>query len=670
MEEILNPEVKNNVALHNKKISGELLEQKLEYLKKKEPEFYQLYMGAGIADSFVKMCELMRITLTENQRFVFFLDYDYMLDRASGYRFGNLTPDYRILLTQGLRSMRYGKEKKGEKFCEDYNKIIEGLCRLVNRIIEKLGGEEEEKTEWFQRILEDPAEHFDEAIQRILFVNQMLWQTDHYLVGLGAVDAILYPYYQEDIASGYMSEEKARECLKDFLKTLHQYYWYKSSMLMGDTGQILVLGGTDEDGNYRHNKLTVMLIEIVRELQLPDPKILLRVNRKTPVELLTLALETIATGVGSPLISNDEVIIPALTAFGIPRKDALQYTVSACWEPLIGGRSVSLNNMTTINFMRSLENLFRREQLSRITDFESLVETYLVYLGRNLNAVKRVVRNAQFQYDPVLSMFIEGCRERKKDVSQGGAYYFHAGVTSVALGNVVDSLLNMKELVFDTGKYSLFDVKRMMITDYREEERLLRFLKNRKRQYGTENPEALKLTDRIMRHVTKETEGFRTEYGGRLKFGLSAPTYIDAAKDSFASFDGRHAGEPFAVHISNETSESYTEIINFAADLDYMDNRFNGNVIDFMVNPDFLRNHLAQFAAMLQVGIEKGIFQLQMNVVSSHTLIQAKKNPEDFPHLIVRVWGFSAFFNELPDDYKNMLIERALRNEGKGTAMV
>ena len=110
---------------------------------------------------------------------------------------------------------------------------------------------------------------------------------------------------------------------------------------------------------------------------------------------------------------------------------------------------------------------------------------------------------------------------------------------------------------------------------------------------------------------------------------------------------------------------SYTEIINFATELNYFDNRFNGNVIDFMVNPDFIRDNIDKFAILIRTAIKKKFFQMQMNVVSSDVLIAAKDKPEKFPNLIVRVWGFSAFFNDLPEEYKDMLIKRALRSEGK-----
>ena len=102
-----------------------------------------------------------------------------------------------------------------------------------------------------------------------------------------------------------------------------------------------------------------------------------------------------------------------------------------------------------------------------------------------------------------------------------------------------------------------------------------------------------------------------------------------------------------------------------ASKLDYSNCGFNGNVVDLMTTPDFLRNNIDKFGFLLKQSFSNGVFQLQMNVVSSEMLINAKKHPENYKYLIVRVWGFSAFYVELPEYYQDMLIERALRNEGK-----
>ena len=142
---------------------------------------------------------------------------------------------------------------------------------------------------------------------------------------------------------------------------------------------------------------------------------------------------------------------------------------------------------------------------------------------------------------------------------------------------------------------------------------------------------------------------------------MSAPSYISAGSEISASFDGRKDGEPFSTHISSDSNEDYTELMQFASKLDYSGCKFNGNVVDLMASPNFIVDNFEKFTDFLKISADLGYFQMQMNVVDSKTLIEAKENPNLHPNLIVRVWGFSAYFNDLPIDYKDLLIERALK---------
>ena len=119
---------------------------------------------------------------------------------------------------------------------------------------------------------------------------------------------------------------------------------------------------------------------------------------------------------------------------------------------------------------------------------------------------------------------------------------------------------------------------------------------------------------------------------------------------------------PYNTHISC-LDASYTEVVNFAGRLSYDRQRFNGNVVDFFVPPSLIEDNLEKFVLFMKGAINTGFFQMQMNVLDSRTLIDAKAHPEKYKGLIVRVWGFSAYFNELPDSYKDLLIDRALAAE-------
>ena len=147
--------------------------------------------------------------------------------------------------------------------------------------------------------------------------------------------------------------------------------------------------------------------------------------------------------------------------------------------------------------------------------------------------------------------------------------------------------------------------------------------------------------------------------GKPVKVGFSSPNYIAQSGNVGASMDGRRNGEPFAVHISPISAHvGIAQIIDFASQLNYTGNRINGNVVDLIIPTSYVR-HKSKLKDILKHAISKGIFEMQINTLDSKTLIDARSNPDKYKHLIVRVWGFSAYFNDLPNEYKDNLIERA-----------
>ena len=611
-------------------------------------------------ESLTKLFGTVKIKANESD-FVYCIDTDNIWPEFEENIFGNLTPDYSTFLNNGLMTQTF--TSPCNRFENDRNVIVGALIGFINRIAESCKNMNAEQYNWFLRMSEYPADSFREAIQRILFVNMVLWQTNHRLIGLGRWDVLLENFYRKDVEKGTLKSDDTLAVFCDVLKLLHKDYQFKSNMLLGDTGQVIVLGGSTQTGEYIYNDLTEIIIEAVNKVSQPDPKLMLRVNKNTPRRIFDCALTCISTGCGSPLISNDDAIISKLIEFGIKIDDAINYGVSACWEPLISGKDTSLNNVTTLNFLRGLNNLLQRDNLDKIKSFDEFINRYLLFLSRNINAVKRVVSLQRFQYDPVLSLFMCGCYENRCDVAHGGANYHDIGITSVALANTVNALLNIKEFVFGTGEFTLQEVKQLVAANFVGYESLLVRLRERENAFGSDNSESINLTNEIVRFVSKKTIDFRNYLGGRLKFGLSAPSYINSAKGFPASFDGRLKDEPYTVHISNEKVSSQTAIILFAGALDYGENRFNGNVVDLITTPSFICNNKKKVVDFLMLSVKIKFFQLQMNVISSDVLITAKKNPTCFPNLIVRVWGFSAYMADLPEEYQDVLITRALENE-------
>ena len=618
--------------------------------------------------------------------FIFFLD-EFKHLSEDGHIIDNISIDYSRVLKSSVYEYNefYFHPKAGRGFARDLSSdfiknqldALDGIELLVYRIIKKLRNSNHKDrakfARYFENMIDKPAEHFEEALQRILFYNQLLWQTGHGLNGLGRLDKILEDYYFDDLNSGFISQEEAYDLIKSFLRTLHTYYWYKSAALMGDTGQVIILGGKydDEYGEYYfYNDLTYMFIRAIKDLQLPDPKVLLRVSSETPRDLIELSLETINTGIGSPLFSNDEVVIDKMIEFGYDKEDANNYVVSACWEPSAVGKGFEQNNINFISYLKPLNEFFDNETeqfLENVNNFGELFNSYKYYLKNDADELVAFLDNIEWNSDPLLSLFIDNCNEKNMDISQGGAKYNHYGITTVGLANTVNSLYAIKKLVFEDKKYSLNELNKMRKNNFKKDKYQDAYneLKSIKPRFGMGDEEILDISNDIIQFLEDCFKDYTNKFGGKIKFGLSAPSYISAGAEINASFDGRKAGEPLSTHISLDTNKDFTEVLRFASKLDYGGAKFNGNVIDLMLSPDFIKNHSDKFTDFIYSSIKLGFFQMQMNVVDSKTLIEAKENPEAHPNLIVRVWGFSAYFNDLPEEYQDLLISRALKNEGK-----
>lgn len=641
--------------LKNKNIK---VSQYIKYI----PKLYTPPINISKGLQLKKLFSKIDITIPD-EGFIFFIDE---FKTTTGYygTLSNLSIDYSKVINSSLKELSSKYENKTDEYSINQKTTIDAIEILINRIIKSLKSSKRQNKEkyitFFEKIKYESVSSFEEALQRILFFNQLLWQTKHELNGFGRLDKILNEVYLNDT----ISKEEAFKLVKNFLKAGHSYYYYKSSIMAGDSGQIIVLGGLESDNTYFYNDLTYFFIKAVSELQLPDPKLILRYCKNTPRDLMALSLKCIATGVGSPLISNDELVIKNLINFGYEEKNAYNYVVSACWEPAPVGNGLEMNNIGSLVYLNPLNELLDNENLDKFNDFKSFVKKYKEYLSKYIDTLLDELNKSEWEVDPLISFFIENCDENLKDVTQGGAVYNNYGLTSVSLANTINSLLNIKHFVFDKHEFTLNELNEYRLNNFNTED-ILNKLKKYDLKFGKDDNSVIELTNDIIECANAQFELHTTKYGGKFKFGLSSPSYITGSTNTNASLDGRKNFEPFSVHISLDSNKDYTELMRFASKLDYSKSKFNGNVVDFMVSPDFIENNFDKFLDFLILSLDMGVFQMQLNVVDSKTLIDAQKHPDKYTNLIVRVWGFSSYFKDLPKSYQDLLIKRALENEGK-----
>ena len=580
--------------------------------------------------------------------------------------YDNYTVDYSRVVEKSFAQKRIELEKSiNLDFAKNEILLINSFYEYLQRVKkdEAVMEQYSDAIEAIETLFVRPSDSFFEALQRILFLNQMIWQTKHKNNGLGHLDWLLIDYYTKDIDEGRLNRETAKAMLKDFMFVLHENYWFKSSCLLGDTGQIIILGGVDENGEYVVNELTDLFIEVMAEIKLPEPKILLRCSDKMTDELIKKSIECIATGIGAPLLSNDDVIVQKMIEFGYDKKASYNYATAACWEPAVVNDNCVQNNVKTLNFLNPFIELMNENIKERINTYEELISEYENKLGSYIKRELEPYMYFVFEEDPIVSLLSDSAMEKGMDIVAGGARYSDIGFTTIGTASVVNSILNLKKIVFENNEYTLTEINEIRKDDFENNDILLKRLKDNVPSYGSDDIEVVSLVNHITAYAATEFGKYRTAQGGKFKFGLSAPSYVEEGRNTEAAFDGRKAGEPLNVHISSQKGVTPAELLSFVSKLDFSGCRINGNVADFIVTPRFLQDNIDKFILLIRAAIKNGLYQLQINVVDSATLIAAKKNPDKYPNLIVRVWGFSSYFKDLPEEYQDLLIQRALESE-------
>lgn len=571
----------------------------------------------------------------------------------------SMTVDYATILNSSMVELCERVDSCPDaQFREDEVRMIESIRELAKRVQGKLEkGESEREHElatFYAHMLDNKPQSFDEAIQKILFYNGLCWQVSHWHNGLGRLDLILEEYYNQDVQSGKLTREQAKSMLTDFVLILGKDMRPKSLTLYGDTGQYILLGGVDKNGRTIQNDLTEIFLEIFTELKVPDPKLILRVNEQTSDVVWRKTIDCIITGCGSPLIMNEKRIMDGMVEFGYKKADVWNVGTSACWEPLIIGKSFDQNNpFPNFPVVAALNDVVFAGQDYK--DISSVITATKVNIAKQ---IEETIHDIVFDVSPLYSLFFDSCIERGKDYSQGGADYAYHGVQVVGLPNLVNGLLNLKRYVYDQNVLTLDECRDALSSNFEGHEDTRQLLLSNELKFGNSNPEVVDMTNDLMDFISKEVEKYKCN-GEKLKVGFSSSQYIMARKRAKASLDGRKDFDPFAVHISPVSQKiDIQEVLDFAGSLDYSGNRMNGNVVDFILPSAYIKQK-DKLVTILRNAMTQGVYELQLNVLDAATLRDAKAHPEKYPDLVVRVWGFSAYFNELPEEYKDNMIARA-----------
>jgi pyruvate formate-lyase/glycerol dehydratase family glycyl radical enzyme len=548
------------------------------------------------------------------------------------------------------------------------------------------------------RISSKPPENFWQALQLVFFVQLVLQiESNGHSVSLGRMDQYLYPFYRNDIDRGIISREFASELLENTwikLLTINKIRPWSHTRFSagGPLYQNVTIGGQCPDGTDAVNDLSFLILESVGKMRLTQPNLSVRFHRNISSEFMMACIRVIEKGFGMPAFNNDEIVIPELIKLGVEHDDAYNYSAIGCIEIAVPGKwGYRCTGMSFLNMMRVfLASLYDgldkysgktfHKGTGNFVDFETFNDLFKAWQNQiRYYALKTVEIDAavdtaleEWVPDILCSAFIDDCIGRGKTIKAGGSKYDFVSGLQVGIANLGNSMAAIKKLVFEEGKISKAGLIEAIESNFEgtEGEKIRQMLLNFAPKYGNDDDYVdLLLRDAYMEFI-KELEKYHTTrfnrgpigcryYAGTSSISANVPNGAVVP----ATPDGRKAWMPVA---EGSSPASGTDILGPTAVFKSVSKLptakiMGGVLLNQKLSPSAISNESdkKKLIAMLRTFFAdlKG-WHVQYNIVSRETLLAAKREPEKYRDLIVRVAGYCAFFTTLSPDTQDDIIAR------------
>ncbi|SFA82245.1 formate C-acetyltransferase [Acetitomaculum ruminis DSM 5522] len=554
----------------------------------------------------------------------------------------------------------------------------------------------EEMADGLRWIADNPARGFREACQAELLYIQMVLMAGTGDVGsCGRFDQITGKYLEKDLAEGKITEDQAQEIVDNFFLNISRNWGGGLPELVkiigiGNTYMHTTIGGTDpQTGKDATNKVTYMVLEAVGRMGLHDPTVSLRMTKDTPKELIECAVETTKLVGGLPLYYNDDVLIPAMQKeLGFTLEEARDYALIGCQELTGSGIEYSCCNGIapphgSVYYSVVLDMAINNGK-NPMNGEQASIETGYLYDMKNIEEVKeafikmaRYVLRAHisinnfmeyvFAYNlpqAIISMSVEGCMEKGKDVINGGAKYTSFGGTATGLATVADSLSTIEYACFDKKICTTKELYDAVMANWKGYEELQQKLIAKVPHFGNNDPYADKWMTWVTETYYSLCQEMSSHYAKYYRAGLyGAADHVGQGYVTWATPDGREAGKPIADAASpaqGRDKNGPTSVLNSSCCYDH--GKFmDGVCLNIRIHPSALSREDGnqKLGSMIRAYMDQGGAEVQFNVVSSETMRAAQENPEEYKDLVVRIAGYSAYFVELSKDCQNDLITRS-----------
>ena len=544
----------------------------------------------------------------------------------------------------------------------------------------------------------EPAETFQEAVQSVWFIQLILQiESNGHSLSYGRFDQYMYPYYDRDIKNGNITETEALELLTClWIKTLTINKVRSQAHTLSSAGspmyQNVTIAGQTTDKKDAVNDLSFLVLKSVAQTRLTQPNLTVRYHKNINKQFFDECVEVMRLGFGMPALNNDEIIIPSFMDWGVKEEDAYNYSAIGCVETAVPGKwGYRCTGMSYINFPRMLlctmnngVDLTSNKRFTKGYGYFTEMESYEELLKawdktvREITRYSVIVENAIDKAserdvpDVLCSALTDDCIARGKTIKEGGAVYDFISGLQVGIANMADCLAAIKKLVYEEKKITRQELWDAILDDFSSpgNKKIQEMLIREAPKYGNDDDYVDQLIveayDSYIDEIKKypNTRYKRGPIGGIRYAGTSSiSANVGQGMSTMATPDGRNAFEPLAEGCSpahNSDKNGPTAVFKSVSKL--RTNKITGGVLlNQKMTPQMLstEENRQKLELLIQTFFNRlHGYHVQYNIVSKETLIDAQKHPEKHKDLIVRVAGYSAFFNVLSKKTQDDIIGR------------
>jgi len=539
-----------------------------------------------------------------------------------------------------------------------------------------------------KKVPENAPDTFHEALQYYWFVHLGVitelntWDS----FNPGRLDQHLYPFYTKEIESGSLTKEGAKELL--------ELFWVKfnnqpAPPKVGVTAQesntytdfcLINVGGVKEDGSDAVNELTYLILDVIEEMRILQPSSMAQVSRKNPDRFVKRVLKIVKTGFGQPSIFNTDAIIQEMLRQGKSIIDARNGGASGCVETgAFGKESYILTGY--FNFVKVLEITLnngvdprtgktiglKTGDPRKFGSFRELYEAFEKQLNYFIDIKikgNRIIERMWADYlpAPFMSILIDDCIKKGVDYNNGGARYNTSYIQGVGTGTITDSITAIRYHVFEQKDISMDDLLDALKSDFKGYDDLREKLLYNTPKYGNDDDRADQNLRLVFETYFKAVDGRPNTKGGHYRINLLPTTsHVYFGQVTGATPDGRKSGLPLSEGISpvqGSDVKGPTAVIKSASKIDHL--RTGGTLLNQKFTPQLLEDDegINKMVHLIRSYFKMDGHHIQFNVVTADTLKKAKKEPEKYRDLIVRVAGYSDYFVDLTEELQDEIIRR------------